>query len=150
MTSEVIHFTSYEILPALTGKDSVDRLAVIVSGDGIMKLLGVPKIHRGTGEAQAQAVYQMINEWKLNNHVQLMCFDTTASNTGIKAGACVLLQQELEKPLISLACRHHVHELIVAKVFDVLWGAPAVQTSSCLNDFLLVGIILTTPSMSLQ
>jgi hypothetical protein len=33
-----------KILPALTGKDSVDRLAVIVLGDGIMKLLGIPKI----------------------------------------------------------------------------------------------------------
>lgn len=87
-----------------------------------MKLLGVPKIQAGTDEAQAQAVYQMINEWKLNDYIQLMCFDTTASNTGIKAGACALLLQKLEKPLYSLACRHHVLELTVAKVFDVLMG----------------------------
>jgi hypothetical protein len=49
-----------------------------------------------------------------------MSFDTTASNTGLKGGACVLLEQKLNKDLLSLACRHHILELIVAKVFDLL------------------------------
>jgi hypothetical protein len=51
-----------------------------------------------------------------------MCFDTTASNTGSQAGACVLLEKMLGRELISLACRHHIMELIVAKVFDALMG----------------------------
>jgi len=51
-----------------------------------------------------------------------MCFDTTASNTGTKAGTCVLLQQKLGTSLIWLACRHHIHELIVANVFNLLMG----------------------------
>ena len=92
----------------------------MVSGDGVTKLLGVPKLPSGTGDPQVAAVFQVVADWKLTDSIQLMSFDTTASNTGIKAGACVLLQQKLQKQLISLAWRHHIHELIVAKVFDVL------------------------------
>jgi len=33
-----------KILPELMSKESVDRLAVLVSGEGVMKLLGVPKL----------------------------------------------------------------------------------------------------------
>jgi hypothetical protein len=37
-----------KILAELMSKESVDRLVVLVSGEGIMKLLGVPKLTRGT------------------------------------------------------------------------------------------------------
>lgn len=45
----IVHWDG-KLLPDLTSKDKVDRLAVIVSGDGIMKLLGVPTIPNGTGK----------------------------------------------------------------------------------------------------
>jgi hypothetical protein len=50
------------MLPALMSKELVDRLAVLVSGDGTMKLLGVPKLPNGTGEAEATAVFDLIQE----------------------------------------------------------------------------------------
>src|SRR6218665_941429 len=56
-----------------------------------------------------------------------MSFDTTASNSGNKAGACVLLESMLNKPLLNLACRHHIHELIIAKVFETVID----RASSC-------------------
>jgi hypothetical protein len=72
----------------LTGKQHVDRLPVIVTcGEGICQLLGVPKIVAGTGEAQASAVKHLLEEWGLCDRVGALCFDTTASNTGNKAGA---------------------------------------------------------------
>ena len=111
-----------KMLPALTSKESVDRLAVLVSGEGVMKLLGVPVLLSGTGESQASATFEAIEDWNLTQRVQFMSFDTTASNTGLKSGACLLLEQKLQKQLISLACRHHIHELIVARVFDSLMG----------------------------
>ncbi len=111
-----------KMLPALTSKELVDRLAVLVSGDGTMKLLGVPKLPNETGEAEATAVFNLIQEWNIANRIKFMCFDTTASNTGLQAGACVLLEKKLGRDLISLACRHHIMELIVAKVFDSLMG----------------------------
>jgi len=87
-----------KILPALTGNDKVDWLwlAVLDSGNGVRKLLGVPKLPAGTGEAQANAVYQLIDDWQLTARIQSMCFDTTASNTGSKAGACTILSQKLQ------------------------------------------------------
>lgn len=109
-----------KLLPSLTGHENVDRLAVIVSGDGIMKLLAVPQLASGTGDAQATAVYAALDDWNLINQVNFMGFDTTASNTGIKTGACVLLEQKMEKQLVALACRHHIHELVAAKVFETL------------------------------
>lgn len=111
-----------KMLPALMSKEVVDRLAVLVSGDGTMKLLGVPKLPNGTGQAEATAVFNLIQEWNLGDRIKFMCFDTTASNTGIHAGACVLLEEKLGRNLISLACRHHIMELIVSKVFDTLMG----------------------------
>ena len=106
-----------KMLPALTGKATVERIAVLVTGEDIVKLLGIPKVPNGTGIAQATAVFDMIQEWEITDDVKFMSFDTTASNTGRKAGACVILQEKLRKELLSLPCRHHIMELIVSKVF---------------------------------
>lgn len=111
-----------KMLPALTSKEQVERLAVLVSGDETMKLLGVPKLPNGTGQAMATAVFNLIQEWNLTDRINFMCFDTTASNTGVHAGTCILLEEKLGRNLISLACRHHIMELMVGKVFDTLMG----------------------------
>jgi hypothetical protein len=60
----VIHWDG-KILPAIFGEGSVDRLPVLVSGDGMDKLLGVPKVSSGTGEIEANAVYKLVVEWQL-------------------------------------------------------------------------------------
>ena len=83
----------------------------------------VAKLPSGTGEAQAAAVFGAIEDWGIADSIRAMCFDTTSSNTGRIAGACVLLEQKLEKELLSLACRHHVMELIIGAVFQVCMGA---------------------------
>jgi len=85
-----------------------------------MKLLAVPQLSSGSGEAQVAAVHSVLQGWNLTDHVRFMSFDTTASNTGNKTGACVLLEQKINKPLLALACRHHIHELITAKVFETV------------------------------
>ena len=51
------------ILKDLTGKDLVDRLPVIVSELETNQLLGVPKLISGTGEAQATAANQLLEDW---------------------------------------------------------------------------------------
>lgn len=119
-----VHWDS-KLLPSLTSSDRVDRLAVVVSGSGVMKLLGVPIIQNGTGEMQAQAVLETLQQWNLTERVQFMSFDTTASNTGNKNGCSTLLVQKMQRSLIGLPCRHHMHELIVAKVFETV-----IETSS--------------------
>ncbi|CAI6362859.1 unnamed protein product [Macrosiphum euphorbiae] len=39
-----------KILTDITGKGHVDRLPILVSGDGVSKLLSVPKLESATGE----------------------------------------------------------------------------------------------------
>jgi len=47
----------------LTSREHVDRLPVIVTGQGISQLLAVPRIASSTGQAQATAVKQCLDEW---------------------------------------------------------------------------------------
>jgi hypothetical protein len=51
-----------KMLPDLTSKENVDRLAILVSGEGVMKLLGVPKLPNGTGESMANTVFGLLTE----------------------------------------------------------------------------------------
>lgn len=54
----------------------------------------------GTGQMQAEAVYYILEDWNLIDRVQFMSFDTTASNSGIIAGFCTILEQKLKTDLI--------------------------------------------------
>ena len=48
-----------KLLEDITGKETVDRLPVLISGLGVDQLLGVPKLLAGTGEAMASAVHEL-------------------------------------------------------------------------------------------
>ena len=103
-------------------KANVDRLSVGVTGHNVDKILGIAKLSAGTGEAQAKAVIHLLNFWDIIGDVIGISFDTTASNTGSKNGACVVLEKHIGRNLLYFACRHHVHEIIVAGVFGSLFG----------------------------
>ena len=111
-----------KLLEDLVGKKHVDRLPILVSGHDISKLLGVPKLVSGTGEIVVTAVFNTIVDWGITDQVSAMSFDTTASNTGIRAGACVLLEKKLGKSLLPLGCRHHVMELVLRSAFETAFG----------------------------
>ena len=117
----VVHWDG-KMLPDITGHEKVDRLPVLVSGYQVEQLLGVPKLPNGTGEATSNAIITMIQQWQMESQVKGMCFDTTASNTGRKNGACGEIETRLGKNLLYLACRHHVHEIVVGDVFKECFG----------------------------
>jgi hypothetical protein len=125
----ILHWDG-KLLPDIAGsKETVDRIVVVVTGDGVEKLLAVPKIGKGTGQEQAGACLKILNDWKLVDNIQGMMFDTTASNTGIRQGACVLIEEALGRELVNIGCRHHVVEVVLSSIFIVLFGAtggPAV------------------------
>ena len=74
----------------------VDRLPVPVSGVGISQLLTVGKLPSETGQAQGDDVINALKvSWDIEDTVRALCFDTTSSNTGRLAGACVLIEQGL-------------------------------------------------------
>jgi len=51
-----------------------------------------------------------------------LCFDTTSVNTGRFNRVCVLLENKIGREHLWLLCRHHVIELILAKVFTLCYG----------------------------
>ncbi|ESO02818.1 hypothetical protein HELRODRAFT_174241 [Helobdella robusta] len=114
-----------------------DRLAVVVTGCNVEKILGIVKIASSTGQAQANATFQLFKLWDVSEDIIGMCFDTTAANTGTSSGACVLLEKLLHRNLLHFACRHHVHELIIGEVFTVLFGPSRGPNIGMMNHSLL-------------
>jgi len=49
-------------------------------------------------------------------------FDTTASNTGLKNGACTFIEHSLDHEMAWVAFRHHVIEPVLASIFRALFG----------------------------
>jgi hypothetical protein len=119
----VVHFDG-KLLPAIAGgPEKEDRVAILVTGLEVEKIVAIPKVTRGTGELVARAASECLHEWNLVEHTVGMSFDTTAANTGHLNGACVLLEQKLGKNLMWLACRHHMLEVVCGNVFKKLFGA---------------------------
>ena len=90
--------------------------AILVSGaphykEGKLLAVSILKDEKGeptsTGEAQAQAVLAEVEKWDVKENIVALVFDTTSSNTGVRQGATVRLQQALGRPVLFLGCRHH-------------------------------------------
>jgi len=134
----ILHWDG-KIMDDFTGPErgKVDRLPILVSGQDVIKLLSVPKLHDGTAATMTQAITQSIDDWGLKDRIKGLCFDTTASNTGSKGGVCIRLETEIGRPLLNLACRHHVSEIILKKVFSVhdVSKSPNMELFGHFKDF---------------
>ena len=124
-TKCVVHWDG-KLLPEFSKNslDSVDRLPVLVTSlqNADTKLLGVPALPSGTGKNTCDAVSDILKSWECDPFTVGMCFDTTAANTGRKAGAATLLEHELGRDLLWLSCRHHMLEVLLSDVFAVCFG----------------------------
>ena len=56
----------------------------------------------------ANAALNCLQEMKMDEQVQAVVFDTTASNSGKWQGSVTLFEQKIERALLWLACHHHV------------------------------------------
>ena len=65
-----------------------------------------------TGLAQAEAVYATIQDWGVADNIVAYNFDTTKSNTGPYSGTAIRLNYLQGRPILYLACRHHVLDLV--------------------------------------
>jgi len=83
---------SWQTPPTEDPKSKVDRLAVVVTGRELKKILGIVKLPYGTGTAQASATHQLLELCSMTSDVVATCFDTTSTNTGTVNGACSLLE----------------------------------------------------------
>ena len=116
-TPLVVHWDS-KLMPDLTGRDKVDRLPILVTGNGVSKILAIPMLKDSKAEETAAVIFSTVKEWNLIGRVKGMCFDTTAVNTGIRGGVCVRIENILDHQLLYFACRHHVLELVLEAVYS--------------------------------
>ena len=101
-----------------------DRLPTLISGTGGVKLLGVPPLppatERSAGDLISTETLNLVDQWKCRSNISAMVFDTTAANTGHLTAGCICIQEKLGRALLWCACRHHVGELILSKVWNTL------------------------------
>lgn len=119
----------------MSGKEKGERLAIVLTSENGDKLLRIPMIEDGTGESVAEAVFNALNQCKIYDLVEMICFDTTAVNTGSKRGAATLLEQKLGRDLLFFPCRHHISELMIRAVFELYFGKTTAPTVSEFDEF---------------
>lgn len=114
----VLHWDG-KLLPDISGSgEHADRIAVVVTAeDGVEFLLGVPATTDSTGKNVAALVMKEAEAAGVIDKIIGFGFDTTASNTGMVQGACTRMEQTLGRSVLWLACRHHIHEVILKDVF---------------------------------
>lgn len=119
-----------KLFTEIPGRGNEDRLAIIISQQSGSNQLGAPIIPSSTGADTADSVFETLTDWRINNDIEAMSFDTTASNTGSRNGACVLLERKFGKRLLWLACMHHVLEIWLRAAWESKFGtssAPFVR-----------------------
>ena len=107
------------------GNKKSGRVCVYLSGaddNKVTKLLAVPETLSGTGKAEAEVVKQVLMDWNIKQQVVSVVFDTTASNSSGDVGACYYLELYADSPIFWTACRHHIYELHIKKVTEVVTG----------------------------
>mgnify|MGYP006352973215 FL=1 len=67
-------------------------------------------------------MYEAVVAWNICDQVKCMCFDTTVVNSGPRNGACILLEQKLDKDILWCACRHHILEIMLETVVILALG----------------------------
>ena len=113
------------MFPDLTEKGKVDRPPALVSGAGVTKLLGIPKLPSAPGKVMTEAVLGCLENWGIKHRVQAMSFDTNSSNTGHMIGACTSIELQVGRYLLHLACHHHIMEIIAEKIFSEACNIPS-------------------------
>ena len=93
-----MHYLLAKLLPALDARKSKEeRLPIVISYVNKEQFIDVPSLESSSGSEHAQAVWNAIVEWNLEDIVQILCSDTIASNTGRINSGCVLLEQKLNR-----------------------------------------------------
>ena len=119
-----------KILPMKGTSQKSGRVAVVVKGIDEKReefLLAVPEAAGGTGKEEAETVIKELRANKIEDTLSAISFDTTATNTGAVNGACKIIEEHLGRPVLWLACRHHIAELVARKVFEVCMKSSTQQ-----------------------
>lgn len=126
--SLIVHFDTKkvdQIEDSLYLNRTVERLAVNVSSPDVEKLdvlLGILEIESSRGKDQANAIWEALCGWGIDEQVIGFCCDTTASNTGKYSGACANLSTSFASPQLYFMCRHHIYEVHISHILKPVFG----------------------------
>ena len=113
-----------------------ERIAAIVSSPSLPhpQVLGIPPAESSKGVDQLEVLKKLLEEWGLTEHIIALGFDTTASNTGVHAGAVTLVEQYLGRACMWSACQRHVHELHVKHAAEFVFGPTTGPTDKLFKN----------------
>ena len=69
----ILHWDG-KLFPDIKRKTKLDRIAILVQFNSQNKLIGVPKMEHGTGEAHAKAYLQILRQCKVDHPVRDLIF----------------------------------------------------------------------------
>lgn len=125
----VLHFDGKlvaHIEEAMKQKVTRDRIAVSVTSPEFSHkedlLLGVVPSDSGRAADQALVIQNLLEHFEVPDQVFAICTDTTATNTGRREGAVMILTRILHKPLLWLMCRHHMYEIHISHAYKAITG----------------------------
>lgn len=96
----VLHWDGKLLADITKKKKEADHIAVVVTGDGVEELLGVPAAVDDTGREEAPAVFQKVQAFGIVEQIIGLDLSTTAVDAGMIQGACVRTEQELDCPML--------------------------------------------------
>ncbi|CAH0560415.1 unnamed protein product [Brassicogethes aeneus] len=70
-----------------------------------------------------------------NEKVDRLPVLVSADGKGLRNGACVMLEHKVGKELLWLACRHHILEIVLSKVFTLCFGPSSSPDISLFKRF---------------
>ena len=139
----IVHFDGKTLIELNKGKTiKSDRLSVLVNIEGETNLLGVPPLPSSSGDDQSNGVMDLLKEYKLESKVGGICFDTTASNTGLKKGSLIRISNKIGKFHLLIVCRKEWFIFVIQFPMNI----PQDQIILCLKNkklFLKVIILIT-------
>ncbi|OAF71799.1 Transaldolase [Intoshia linei] len=94
----VVHWDGKLIKDLYNPTEKIERLAILISGFNVDKILAIPKLTRGTGDIISTSVVKQLKSWDVYKNIIAMGFDTTSCNTS-KYSACSLIENKLNRRL---------------------------------------------------
>ena len=119
----LLHYDTKLVNPK--GRDTEDRAAVLYSGGEHKQpyLLAIPKFQSSSGKDVEDGVLKVIDKYKIDIEDCIgTCYDTTASNSGVRCGAHFRLERKIKHAILELECRKHVYERHVTHANKAVFG----------------------------
>lgn len=72
----------------ITTKQNIERLPILISGNGTAQQLNAPKLPNGTGSVITKAVFEPLEDWDLSDRISGNSCDMTFSNKTEERDLC--------------------------------------------------------------